>query len=547
MSEQLNISELDKNEEEYNFTLIKTMFYPLLQDTFKISVKNIPSWEELLSTTEEIKEDQIVISEYNRNSYFQIPKNMNPTTGLAFLCFLILKKGKSPNIKQMYLKYYKQRNVRKEHLDKRLFLLAKIQSDMFNHISFSKYKEMVKFAKGMASFLYFEKVFPNKRDKNLVDYPTYDFFNNLLNPKKPKLGFNIPSTIKTKEGEQININDLPRLGFQGSDNVNDYFNFKKPKGTNKDGEIEYEPTEKVKKSNDLMKKVLNMGTGLDAFFKTNGYNIISLYTKVEEEDQRKLLSGELLYENGNLIKNRERIRKGKNILLMFGPIKSSARAIEKVHSVFNKDISYLSDIIRATFVCENSSQLKEFNKLFYKGMSEMGCELAIRPRDRFTNQLNVGYGDILTVWLLPNDFACEIQISLIDMVIAKNEAHHYYQIERKLSSILDRPLTLEESNTLIEVQEKQKLIYNNARIKSGLKNMLATKNKIASVEIKYYDFNGMPGWKIGKDCYFIDFSNKERVVDVGTQYSFDHEAMQISRVQFEDLMQEFKEVVRIKS
>jgi hypothetical protein len=548
MSEQLNISELDKNEEEYNFTRIKTMFYPLLQNTFKISLKNIPSWEELLSTTEEIKGDQIVISEYDRNSYFQIPENMNSTTGLAFLCFLILKKGKSPNTRKMYLKYYRQRNVRKEHLDKRLFLLTKIQSDMFNHISFLKYKEMVTFAKGMASFLYFEKLHPNKKDKNLADYPSYAFFNNLLNPEKPKLGFGIPETIRTKKGEEISINDLPVLGFQGSDNVNDYFDFKKPKGINEDGDVEYEPTEKVKNSNDLMKKVLNMGRGIDAFFKTNGYNIISLYHKVGEEDQRRLLSGELLYENGNLIKAKyPKLTKGKNILLMFGPIKSSVRSVEKVNSVFNKDISYLSDIIRATFVCESSSQLKEFNKLFYKGMVKMGCELSIRPRDRFTNPLSVGYGDILTVWLLPNDFACEIQISLIDMIIAKSEAHTYYEIERSLNAIMDRPLTPEERDTLIEVQEKQKLIYTNARIKSGLKSVVGIKNKLASVEITYYDFNGMPGWKIGKDCYFIDFSNKERIVDVDTKYSFDHEAMQISRVQFEDLMKEFKEVIRIKS
>ena len=63
-----------------------------------------------------------------------------------------------------------------------------------------------------------------------------------------------------------------------------------------------------------MKKVLNMGRGIDAFFKTNGYNIISLYHKVGEEDQRRLLSGELLYENGNLIKAKyPKLTKGKNI------------------------------------------------------------------------------------------------------------------------------------------------------------------------------------------------------------------------------------------
>lgn len=546
MDKQLNISEIDKNEEEYNFSRIKTLFYPLLTKTFKISLKNIPSWEELLSTTEEIRGDQIVLSENNRNIYYQVPKDMNSTTGLAFLCFLILKKGKSPNIRQMYLKFFRQRKIRRDHLDARLFLLAKIQSNMFNHNSFSKYKEMVKFAKAMASFLYFEKVFPNKKDKNLKDYPSYHFFSNLLNKEKPKLGFGIPDMITTKEGNEILVDDLPALGFQGSDNINDFFNFKNPKGIDDNGDVEYEPTEKVIKSNELMKTVLNMGKGLDAYFKNKGYNIITLHTKISDVDKKKLLLGELTYENG-ILKKGDKKTKGKNILLMFGPIKSSVRAIEKINNVFDKDISYLSDIIRATFVCLNSAQLKEFNSIFYNGMNKMKCHLAIRPRDRFTNPLSVGYGDILTVWLLPNEFPCEIQISLIDMIEAKEKAHEFYKIERSLSSIKDRELTPEENMTLIEVQEKQSYIYNTARVKSGLKTLKRDIMKLGSIEIKYYDFNGMPGWKIGKVCYFIDFSNKQREVDNETKYNFDHEAMQISKLQFDGLMKEFKEVIRIKN
>jgi hypothetical protein len=552
---QLELAERDNEEAEYNFNRIKMMFYSVLTETFNINLSNIPTMSELLSATEETKENRIKMEEYEDGLYFKVPERMSPTTGLAFLCFLILMKGKSSNLKQMFMRFYKQRVVRRSHLDLKLYSLAKIQSDMFKDESFDEAKDMISFAKGMASFLYFHKYFPKKKNDNLIEYPSYIFFNNIINPKKAELGFGIPDVITTPDGDEISVDDLPVLGFQDSDNVNDYFDFSNPK-VNEEGEQYFEPTEKVKKSNDLMRAVLNMGRGIDAFFRKKGYNIITLQKEIPEDQQIKLLNGELIFKNGQM-KPGSGYNDGTNILLMLGPIKSSIRALEKAKHHFNNDISYLSDLVRASFVCTNSDQLKDFNKFFYEGMSQLGCHLSIRPRDRFTNPFSVGYGDILTVWLLPNNFACEIQISLIHMIIAKSKAHHYYKKERTLNAIAqERNLTKEEAKELLELQKIQKNYYNEARIKSGMRSAdeifaerdrnNSIKNKTGSVTVKFYDYNGMPSISRGEEYYYIDFSNSFRKVDIDEKYKFIHEAMQISRLQFDTLVKEFKEVLKVK-
>ena len=554
MKSQLELAERDNREEEYNFNKIKTMFYPILMETFKVNLNNIPTMSELLKATEETKENRIKMLEFADGLYFKVPEKMNSTTGLAFLCFLILKKGNSNNLKHMFLRFFKQRRVRRPHLDLKLYTLSKIQSDMFNDHTFAKSQELVSFAKGMASFLYFHKFFPNKKDKSLEDYPTYNFFSNIIDPKKSELGFGIPEIITTPEGEEIHVDELPVLGFQDSDNINDYYDFSNPK-IDRDGIEYYEPTRKVKESNNLMRQVLNLGRGLDAFFKLKGFNIITLDKEIEETDQVKLLRGELISKNGQL-KIGPGYSNGKNVLLLLGPIKNSIRAIEKVKHHFGNDISYLSDIVRATFVCTNSNQLKEFNKLFYEGMAKMKCQLSIRPRDRFTNPLHSGYGDLLTVWLLPNNFACEIQVSLIDMMLAKSKAHTYYKKERTLNAIAElRSLTKEEMRELLEYKRIQKEIYNEARIRAGMRSAEEifkemsdpnNPNKTASIEVKFYDFNGMPCISRGDNFYYVDFSNSFRKVTVDEKYKFSHEAMQISRTQFNTLMKEFKEVIAIK-
>ena len=86
---QLELAERDNEEAEYNFNRIKTMFYSVLTETFKLNLSSIPTMSELLSATEETREKRIKMEKYNDGLYFKVPERMSPTTGLAFLCFLI--------------------------------------------------------------------------------------------------------------------------------------------------------------------------------------------------------------------------------------------------------------------------------------------------------------------------------------------------------------------------------------------------------------------------------------------------------------------------
>jgi hypothetical protein len=554
---QIELSQIDNDMKEYNFERVKNEFKSLVVETFDLEPHSIPTSQELLDATSVSDTSRIVLTEAEDGGvYFELPEKMNPNTALTFLCFLSLSMGDSHKLIKMYTSFSKQLRIRRDILNIKLYALAKIQSDMFEDESLEEYKLMIEFAKGMASYLFFEKLSANAgKIRTLKDYPTYNFFSNIVNPEKPELGFGIPMVVKTPEGEEINVDELPVLGFQDSDNINDYYDFEEYR-INKDGEKEYKPTEKLIVSNEHMKMSLNKGQGLDAFFKVKGYNVITIHTHISEIEMKGVITGELIYNNG-VIKEGTRLDvEDKNILLLLGPIKRSPRSIEKVNKSYKGDASFLSDLVRATFVCKNSNQLKKFNDLFYEGMPENGCMLATRPKDRFTNPLLSGYGDILTIWLLPNNFACEVQISLIEMAMVKEEAHHYYEIERKYFGMDPRSLTMEQKKERSDAQRKQQEIYREARFKSGLRDLKEVLNEMmekkkmkknGSLEVRYFDYNSMPAFSRSGVFYYINFYNKINKVTIDEKFKFEHEAMEISRLQFDGLVKEFKEVLRIKS
>jgi len=553
---EIELSQIKDEMRDYNFERVKNKFKSLLIETFSLEVNSIPTTQELLDSTSVSNTSRILLKERGGRVFFELPEDMSPNTAFAFLCFLSLAMGDSRKLLKMYENYNKQAKIRRDVLSRKLYALAKIQSDMFEDESLKIYKPMYEFAKGMASFLYFHK-FTSDKIRTLKDYPTYNFFSNIVNPEKPELGFDIPQSVKTPDGDEIIIDDLPVLGFQDTDDINDFYDFFGTYNLNHKGEKEYKPSEKLIESDDHMKTSLNMGKGLDAFFKTRGFNVITIKSKVSDDEMKKIITGELEYNNGSIQMGTHLDVEDKNIILLLGPIKRSPRSVEKINQSFKQDASFLSDLVRATFICKNSNQLKKFNNLFYKGMPEKGCMLATRPKDRFTNPLPSGYGDILTIWLLPNNFACEVQISLIEMAIVKEEAHHYYEIERKYFGIDPRTLGENERREKEYAQRKQKEIYKAARFRSGLRDLdqvlneqKAKRDKMrrnGSIEVRYYDYNSMPAFSKGGVYYYINFYNKIVKVDIDEKFKFEHEAMEISRLQFNGLVKEFKEVIRIKS
>ena len=143
------------------------------------------------------------------------------------------------------------------------------------------------------------------------------------------------------------------------------------------------------------------------------------------------------------------------------------------------------------------------------------------------------------------------------MAIVKEEAHHYYEIERKYFGIDPRTLGENERREKEYAQRKQKEIYKAARFRSGLRDLdqvlneqKAKRDKMrrnGSIEVRYYDYNSMPAFSKGGVYYYINFYNKIVKVDIDEKFKFEHEAMEISRLQFNGLVKEFKEVIRIKS
>jgi len=513
---------------EYNFETIKQSFDVVFRATFNIKGEDIPTVQELDRISEIAEVSMIKI----QGGVFLVPANMNKGTALALLCFFMLL-GRNVRLNKMSNLFQKMKFLL---LEKNLYTLAGIEIGMFSEL-LEKNRKKVNLALGMASFLYFEK-YNHNEDKKIQlakDYPIYGFFRSFLDINKPKMGFGIPKVLNY-DGVLIQTNDLPPKSTQINSDIEKYYNLKNPR-VNSRGVTEFEPSELVQESNELMRRTLNQGHGIDRALKRYGINIITLNGKKSESEQKELLNFGL---NGVPDEN------DANVLLSFGPIKGSNRAMQKVESDYKNDASFLNDIVRATFVCKNADQLAKFNTLLFQEMLNFKCKLTSRPKDKFSNPTPVGYGDINTIFVLPNGFCCEIQISLIEMVIAKSQGHEYYEIQRTLETLPE--LSPEQKREMDFVTKKQIEIYDGGRIRSGLKTLAQLSSKSGKRanfnEVKFYDFDGMPAFTKNGKVYYIDYSNrfKEGVMDT----RFSHEAMLLTRQQFDTLVYEFKNLVKIK-
>lgn len=518
---------------EYNFEKVKQSFDGIFKTTFKIKSSAIPTVQQLELMSEVVEGLNVIKKE---GKVFLLPKNMNQGTALAFLCFFMLL-GKSARLRRMTEMFDKMRFLL---LEKNLYALAGIETSMFSELEV-RYPKKINLALGMASFLHFEKFNSNndKKIKLAKDYPIYGFFRSFLEIDKAKLGFGIPKVLTYENGSTIQTKDLPPKAVQVNCEIEKYYDFSQPKITSKG--IEYEPTELVKNSDDLMKKTLNQGQGIDRALAPHGLNIITVQGKKTEEEQKQIL----LYGTDGVFDAED-----KNILLLFGPIKGSSRSVEKVREDYKEDASFLNDLVRATFVCKNVKQLEKFNSLFFREMLKFGALLTSRPKDKLSNPSPVGYGDINAVFKLSNGFSCEIQVSLIEMVIAKSEAHKYYERQRTLET--KENLTPAEKAELEYLENKQIGIFDSGRTNSGVETLAQLnrkknrgKGKRASYnEVAFYDFDGMPAFTRNGKVYYIDYSNTFKEGLMSSRFAY--EAMSLTREQFNTLVSEFKDLIKIK-
>lgn len=116
-------------------------------------------------------------------------------------------------------------------------------------------------------------------------------------------------------------------------------------------------------------------------------------------------------------------------MLFIASLKGRDRSEEKVRDDYKGDWSKLLDVVRCTMAADNLHDISDaLRTLESKGLKPMQV-----PKDKFTKPTDVGYRDFNFIVQLPNGMAAEVQFNTKDMLRAKNEAHHYYEVTRKIA------------------------------------------------------------------------------------------------------------------
>lgn len=116
-------------------------------------------------------------------------------------------------------------------------------------------------------------------------------------------------------------------------------------------------------------------------------------------------------------------------MLFIAPLKKrDGRATEKVNADYGGDWSKLLDVVRCTVAVDNMDDMADV----IAALKERGMEPVQRPKNKFGRPTESGYRDLNFVVRMPNGIAAEVQINVKDMLRAKNEAHQYYEITRKI-------------------------------------------------------------------------------------------------------------------
>ena len=120
--------------------------------------------------------------------------------------------------------------------------------------------------------------------------------------------------------------------------------------------------------------------------------------------------------------------------LFIGKLKArEGRATEKVMNDYKGHWEKLADIIRGTISVKTPAELKKA----IDTMLESGIKLAQLPKNKFAKPTLEHYRDVLTIVKLPNGMLAEVQFHLKGMTQAKDKAHKYYEVTRRLQGKYD--------------------------------------------------------------------------------------------------------------
>jgi len=119
--------------------------------------------------------------------------------------------------------------------------------------------------------------------------------------------------------------------------------------------------------------------------------------------------------------------------MQMGPLKRQERSEEKVRDDYGGDFGKLFDIVRASILCNNASQIVLCVEALRR---RPGCTI-VRIKNRFRHPLFTGYRDMLVLLQLEGGpdgkdcpHVCELQLHLAEIAALKAQSHGLYEYFR---------------------------------------------------------------------------------------------------------------------
>lgn len=150
--------------------------------------------------------------------------------------------------------------------------------------------------------------------------------------------------------------------------------------------------------------------------------------------------------------------------VMLAPIKSYARAMEKVLADYNGDCSRLKDAVRGTLVVETAAEAQEVLAAVLARMGEANCVVKRNWLVEGAKVPSPMYRDVL-MYVTINGVVCELQINTVAMIQAKDYGHRLYEGARSLvagATLSGDNLDEEEFKALQRLVRRQIQIYTDA-------------------------------------------------------------------------------------
>lgn len=149
---------------------------------------------------------------------------------------------------------------------------------------------------------------------------------------------------------------------------------------------------------------------------------------------------------------------------MLAPVKSFARAMEKVCADYNGDATRLKDAVRGTLVVETAAEAQEVLAAVLARRGEANCVVKRNWLIEGAKVPSPMYRDVL-MYVTIDGVVCELQINTVAMIQAKDYGHRLYEGARSLiagATLSGDNLDEEEFKALQRLVRRQIQIYTDA-------------------------------------------------------------------------------------